>query len=319
MGCLLQLCHFHGIPPPHHSIQSNASHSWNTFAEHLQGRHRSLPHLKDEKVALKKVAQVEEKWGVISIGCDDGPGGGEFWVVLRGACGATRIVSGGHVDPQTWRSGRKWAHRWGWAVGELCWELGTEYYKARAQGTAFIKGRGCVWQPFCIPTTTCETKSTEDGDAHSCQLPEALCLPGFCSGRGQTALIMVVWEETTLFPSCLRLSQHSPGKSVSDCAPRASGDTACWSVGWSGGSLGCGHHLEVHTLTQWSHPVQEKSNWVTQQRERWGLSIPTAGLRSNNFWGPALCKHCITFSNTSSDLVFTATPGDHYCYRHFLG
>lgn len=63
---------------PHHSIKNNASHSWNTSAEHLQGWHRSLPHLKDEKVALRKVIQVGEIWGVISTGCDGGPGGGEF-------------------------------------------------------------------------------------------------------------------------------------------------------------------------------------------------------------------------------------------------
>lgn len=44
----------------------------------LQGRHRSLPHLKDEKVPLRKVIQVGEIWGVISIGCDGGPGGGEL-------------------------------------------------------------------------------------------------------------------------------------------------------------------------------------------------------------------------------------------------
>lgn len=77
MGCLLRLCHFHGILPPHHSIQGKASHSWNT-PEHVQGRHRSLSHLKEEKIALKKVVQVGAKWGVISIGCDGGPGGGEF-------------------------------------------------------------------------------------------------------------------------------------------------------------------------------------------------------------------------------------------------
>lgn len=65
-------------PLPHHSIQNNASHSWNNSAEHLQGRHRSLPHLMGEKVALRKVVQVGEIWGLISIGCDGGLGGGEF-------------------------------------------------------------------------------------------------------------------------------------------------------------------------------------------------------------------------------------------------
>ena len=155
--------------------------------------------------------------------------------------------------------------------------------------------------------------------------PEALCLPSFCSGKGQMGPLETHsfghggWGQICfLFPSCLSLSPHSPEKSVSDCVLRAWGDTACWSVGGSGGWQGCGHHPEVHMLMQSLRPVREKATWVTQQRKRWDLSIPTAGLRSNSVWGPGPLPALHYIFRTLSDLIFTTTPGDQDCYPYFF-
>ena len=70
--------------------------------------------------------------------------------------------------------------------------------------------------------------------------------------------VLIVWaleQIIFLYPLCPDWNPHSPEKSVSDCALRALGGRACWSAGWSEGSQGCGHHLEVHMLIRLLRPV----------------------------------------------------------------
>ena len=121
------------------------------------------------------------------------------------------------------------------------------------------------WLSFLIYKTTSETINTEGHDANAYQLlprcPRVYLVSDQAEWMGsletqQAVLIAWALEQINfLYPLCPDWNPHSPEKSVSDCALRALGGRACWSAGWSEGSQGCGHHLEVHMPIRLLHPV----------------------------------------------------------------
>lgn len=275
----------------HHPTQNNAL--LNTCAkEALTGQAQLfLPFKGRGSSPLGRFVRLEDVRVVVSVG---GGGGSEAMDSRSGArlwgelVGCERSADAGAGE---WT---RCAEGWG--------------LSGRAQDTAFLKGFGIFLQ--CWNYLWGRRLRRQWCPSAAAHMP--LCLPAFCSGTGQTRSSESHWPILMgrIFPSCLGLNSHSPEKSASDCALRAWEGTACWSVGWSGGSQGCGPRLGVHMLIQWWHPGWEESH-ASHPAKQETTAAHTSGRTQHQHFFEDLPRDSITLCNsyTLSDLILTTTQG----------